>query len=257
MSLTDQIKELARLIRASDRTFALTGAGISTESGIPDFRSADTGLWENVDPAEVCSVDAFYRDPPAFWRQNFQWWQGCLTARPNIAHHALAALQRAGLLRGVITQNIDGLHVKAGSTTWEVHGHLRTVRCVRCEQHQPLDAVRERMAKGEEAPCCACGGLLRPDVVLFGDQMSRDFWVATQVLSGCQLLVVVGSSLQVYPVAGLPRTARRLVIVNRDPTPYDKEAALVIRGEIGAVFAGLLRELGLNNTVAADGPRVL
>ncbi len=250
MTPAGQVNELARLLRASDRTFALTGAGISTESGIPDFRSRGTGLWEKVDPAEVCSVNAFHRDPAAFWRNNLQWWHACLAAKPNIAHYALAALQQAGLLFGVITQNIDGLHVEAGSTTWEVHGHLRTVRCEQCDGHHPFDIVRERIAAGEDVPRCSCGGLLRPDVVLFGDQMSEDFWVATQVLSGCQLLVVIGSSLQVYPVAGLPRLARELVIINRDPTPFDDQARLVIRDEIGPVFERLLEELGLEKPIA-------
>ncbi|MDA8095953.1 MAG: NAD-dependent deacylase [Clostridia bacterium] len=245
MSLSEAIRELARLLRASDRTFALTGAGISTESGIPDFRSRGTGLWEKADPAEVCSVDAFHRDPATFWRNNMQWWQAFFQAKPNAGHHALAALQKAGLLFGVITQNIDGLHLRAGSTVWEVHGHLRTVRCEQCDQHHPFDIIEGWMDGGEEPPRCDCSGLFRPDVVLFGDQMSPDFWVATQVLSGCQLLLVVGSSLQVYPVAGLPQLARDLVIVNRDPTPYDNRARLVIRENIGTVFEQLLEEMGI------------
>ncbi|MBU4532388.1 MAG: NAD-dependent deacylase [Eubacteriales bacterium] len=247
MNFNARIGKLADLLRASDRTFALTGAGISTESGIPDFRTRGSGLWEKADPAEVCSIAAFHRNPSAFWRNNMQWWQGFCAAEPNVGHHALAGLQKAGLLFGVITQNIDGLHRRAGSTVWEVHGHLRTVHCLQCDRREPFAIIEKWITggEGEEAPRCNCGSLLRPDVVLFGDQMSPDFWVATQVLSGCQLLLVVGSSLQVYPVAGLPQLARDLVIINRDPTPYDNQAQLVIRESIGTVFKELLDEMGL------------
>jgi len=239
------IRVLARLLREHRPAFALTGAGVSTESGIPDFRSRGDGLWERYDPAEVCSVEALHRDPAKFWRFNLRWWRVCRDARPNAAHRALALLEKAGLLRGVITQNIDGLHRAAGSTVWEVHGHLRTCRCMRCGGRHDFALVLEQLEGGAEVPHCPCGGMLRPDVVLFGDQMGEDYWRAAQVLTGCQVLLVVGSSLQVYPVAGLPRLARRLAIINRDGTPYDEEAAVVIHGTAGQVLEGLLDELQL------------
>lgn len=242
----EQLKTLAGLLREHQPAFALTGAGVSTESGIPDFRSRGNGLWEHYDPAEVCSVDALHRDPARFWRFNMQWWGGVTEARPNAAHHALAVLERAGLLRGVITQNIDGLHRAAGSTVWEVHGHLRTCRCVRCDRRHDFAFLQRQIDSGVEVPCCPCGGMLRPDVVLFGDAMGEDYWRATQVLTGCRLLLVVGSSIQVYPVAGLPQLARRLAIINREPTPYDGEAAVVIHETAGPVLAGLLAELQLD-----------
>ena len=241
----NEIQALARLLRESDRNLALTGAGISTASGIPDFRSRGTGRWEKVDPAKVCSVQAFERDPAAFWTNNLGWWLECLRAEPNPAHQALARLQQERLLLGVITQNIDGLHVRAGSQTWEVHGHLRTCRCLGCGGQHDFSFLVHQFEGGQNPPRCACGGLLRPDVVLFGDMLGADFEIATKVLSGCQLLLVVGSSLQVYPVAALPRFARRLVIINRDPTPWDDKAELVLRDDIVSVFENLMRELGL------------
>ncbi len=246
MTAKDEIQNLARLLRESDHTLALTGAGISTASGIPDFRSRGSGRWEKVDPAQVCSVQAFRRDPAAFWNYNLEWWLACLRAEPNPAHHVLARLQQEGLLLGVITQNIDGLHVRAGSRTWEVHGHLRTCRCLGCGRQHPFDFVSEQFQAGKNPPRCPCGDLLRPDVVLFGDMLGEDFQAATQVLAGCQLLVVVGSSLQVYPVAALPRFARQLVIVNRDPTPWDDKAVLVLRDDIVRVFEELAATLGLS-----------
>jgi NAD-dependent deacetylase len=251
MVAVDKIRALARLIRESDRTLALTGAGISTASGIPDFRSPGTGRWEKVDPAQVCSVQAFERDPAAFWTNNLEWWLACVRAEPNPAHYALARLEQEGLLLGVITQNIDGLHVRAGSRTWEVHGHLRTCRCLGCGRQHEFGFLVEQYEAGKNPPRCTCGGLLRPDVVLFGDMLGTDFEIATKVLSGCQLLIVVGSSLQVYPVAALPRFARRLVIVNRDPTPWDDKAELVLRDDIVAVFTALLQELGLEQKTAS------
>jgi len=240
-----RIETLARLLEEARPAFALTGAGISTESGIPDFRSRGTGLWERFDPAEVCSIDAFHRDPARFWRFNLQWWLPCREARPNRAHKALAALEQHGLLRGVITQNIDGLHREAGSTVWEVHGHLRTCHCLKCQKEYGFEHLVKQYNGGVNPPRCGCGGLLRPDVVLFGDAMREDFWVASQVLSGCQLLLVVGSSLQVYPVAGLPQLARRLAIINRDPTPYDERADVVIQGNAGDVLEAVLAKLGI------------
>lgn len=247
MAAGEEIRKLARLIRESSRTLALTGAGISTASGIPDFRSRGVGRWEKVDPMEVCSVQAFRRDPAAFWTYNLEWWLACVRAEPNPAHHVLAHMEQKQLLLGVITQNIDGLHVRAGSQAWEVHGHLRTCHCLGCGERHDFDFLVGQLQDGNNPPRCRCRGLLRPDVVLFGDMLGEDFEAAVQVLSGCQLLIVVGSSLQVYPVAALPRFARRLVIINRDPTPWDDKAALILRGDIVQVLENLARELGFSD----------
>ena len=159
----------------------------------------------------------------------------------------MAVLEREGLVVGTITQNVDSLHQKSGSRrVWEVHGHLRTCRCIECGESYPAEVLYRSYDRGENPPLCQeCGGTLRPDVVLFEDPMSGDYYKAEKALTGCQLLIVAGSSLQVLPVAGLPQYARRLVILNRDPTPWDGRADLVINQSLGRVFSDLLVELGL------------
>lgn len=235
MDYSETIARLAHLIKESPKTLALTGAGVSTESGIPDFRSKEIGLWNKFDPAEVASIDALKRDPEEFYRNNLKWWDECLKAQPNAAHRGLAKLEKQGWLLGVITQNIDGLHQKAGSSrVWEVHGHLRSCRCMECKEVHQIACLKESYK------CSICGGLLRPRVVLFGDKMSDDYFTAEKVMSGCQLLLVVGSSLQVYPVAGLPYMARKVVIINHQPTPWDSQAELVINHSAGQVLTDVL-----------------
>lgn len=243
----EKISALAGLIKGCSPCFVLTGAGISTESGIPDYRSADTGLWASVDPARTASLSAFKRDPAAFYNMNLTRWRSFSGAEPNEAHRALALLEREGLVVGVITQNIDSLHIKAGSRrVWEVHGHLRTGRCAACNEKYPFDSLTGMYDGGKNPPRCAeCGGVLRPDVVLFEDSMSEDYFKAVKALTGCQLLLVAGSSLQVYPVAALPEYSRRLAIINRDPTPWDDRAEIVINESTGKVFSDLLKALGL------------
>jgi len=244
----DKIKTIARMIKESTKTLALTGAGISTESGIPDYRSPGTGLWEKFDPIKAASLSALRRDPAGFYQTNLERWTAFRDARPNQAHLALSQLEKQNLLLGVITQNIDGLHVKAGSgKVWEVHGHLRTARCMDCRASHPFTHLVEKFKSGENPPrCLKCSGVLRPDVVLFEDQMNEDFFQATQVISGCQLMLVVGSSLTVYPVAGLPEVAKQFVVINRTPTPLDGSAALVVNESAGRVFTDIMAELGLS-----------
>ena len=245
MNYEEKLFSLAGLLKGSGRTFALTGAGISTESGIPDFRSPGTGLWTKFDPVQVATVSALRRDPGAFYSINLDRWTRYSGAGPNTAHQALARLEQEGLLVGVITQNIDGLHRKAGSEkVWEVHGHLRTCHCLECKKSHAFSFLVSQFHSGINSPRCQdCGGLLRPDVVLFEDPMGEDFFHAVQALTGCQLLVVVGSSLQVYPVASLPDRARQVVIINKEPTPWDDRAALVIHEGAGQVFTDLLSVL--------------
>lgn len=237
MSYQKKIDKLAKLVKESSRTIVLTGAGASTESGIPDFRSAKTGLWEKYNPQEMVSVDALRRDPELFYELNMQWWQGCMEAKPNLTHFSLAELEHMGFVLGIITQNIDSLHQKAGSKrVWEVHGHLRSCHCVKCRREYKLERVKENIY-------CDCGGLLRPAVILFGDTMAEDFFKAEKAMVGCQLLIVVGSSLQVYPVAYLPQLAKRLVIINHDPTPWDRKAELVFNESSGEVLSNLVEKL--------------
>lgn len=246
MDYQKRIAAVVEMLKRSSKTLALTGAGISTESGIPDFRSPGTGLWEKFDPIAVSSLSALKRDPARFYSFNLQRWTAYADAVPNAAHLALAKLEQMGLLLGVITQNIDSLHKKAGTVKlWEVHGHLRTCRCLDCNcRDLPIAELTDRYHRGENPPRCpVCRGVLRPDVVLFEDQMNEQFFHATQVLSGCQLLIVIGSSLTVYPVAGLPELARRLVIINNTVTPWDDRAEVVLRESAGQVFTDLMNQL--------------
>ena len=246
MDYTEKISHLAGLIKKSSYTLALTGAGISTESGIPDFRSPGTGLWTKFDPIKVATVSALKRDPAAFYEINLDRWTRFTGVEPNAAHYVLARLEREGLLRGVITQNIDGLHSKAGTKQlWEVHGHLRTCRCMDCEQRYPLDFLVNQFDKGTNPPLCEnCGGVLRLDVVLFEDPLGEDFTGAVHAMDKCRLLIVVGSSLTVYPVAALPERAAQLAIVNKEPTPCDDRAAVVINEMAGRVLTDVLAALG-------------
>jgi NAD-dependent deacetylase len=227
--------ELAELIRSNQPCVALTGAGVSTESGIPDFRSAG-GIWAQYDPYEVASIDGFRRDPERVW-EFYGLRLGVLDeAQPNPAHLALAQLEHDGLLQAVITQNVDGLHRAAGSRdVVEVHGTIATASCPRCGRtYDP----RMRLP----LPTCDCGAVLKPDVVMFGELLDPDVIDrATELARGAKLLLVVGSSLQVWPVAGLPEDTLRagglLAIVNREPTPYDEHAALVAHGSAGDILA--------------------
>lgn len=230
-------ERLAELIRAHQPCVALTGAGCSQESGIPTFRSAG-GIWAQFDPYEVASIDGFERDPGRVW-EFYGLRLGVLEqAEPNAAHRALAELEGAGLVQAVITQNVDGLHRAAGSRdVVEVHGTVATATCPRCGR-------RERDPKRLlPLPRCAdCDAVLRPDVVMFGELLPFDaIDRATRLAHEAALLLVVGSSLQVYPVAGLPeetlRAGGRLAIVNREPTPYDHRAALAAHGSAGEILA--------------------
>lgn len=245
MAYEEKINQLVSLLQKSKRTLALTGAGISTESGIPDFRSPGTGLWTKFDPIKVATVSALRRDPATFYKINLDRWTRFTNARPNAAHYALARLERDGLLAGVITQNIDGLHREAGSkTVWEVHGHLRTCRCLECSRSYPFELLINQYNSGINPPRCrGCGGVLRMNVVLFEDPLGEDFYNAVQALSGCQFLIVAGSSLTVYPVASLPGKAKHLAIINQTPTPWDERADVVINDKAGKAFTDILEVL--------------
>jgi NAD-dependent protein deacetylase/lipoamidase len=243
------VERLAELIRASRCTVALTGAGVSVPSGIPDFRTPETGLWENVDPMEVAHIDVFERDPARFWSYYRPRFHALGDKRPNGAHEALAELERRGLLEGVITQNIDRLHRAAGSrNVVEVHGSIETSTCRGCDASYGLDEV-EALFDGEGiARCEGCGGAVKPDVVLFGELLPEQAMRQAQELAArAELMLCVGSSLIVHPVAGLPELTRArggsLAIVTKGATPYDGDAVLRLEGEVdeelGAVLAAL------------------
>jgi NAD-dependent deacetylase len=230
---------LAELIRANQPCVALTGAGASTESGIPDFRSA-AGVWAQYDPYEVASIDGFRRDPERAWEFYGRRLGVLDDVQPNAAHSALAELERNGWIEALITQNVDRLHERAGSqAVIEVHGSLSSASCLSCGQREPMQDVAARLPVPR---CRACDAILKPDVVMFGEQLPlAAIDRATELAEQAALMLVVGSSLEVWPVAGLPEATLehggKLAIVNRDATVYDERAALVIHASAGEVLA--------------------
>jgi NAD-dependent deacetylase len=225
----------------------LTGAGISTESGIPDFRSAG-GIWERYDPAEVAHVDALRRDPVRVWEFYALRLDALAGAEPNDGHRALAVLEEQGWIRAVVTQNVDGLHQRAGSReVVEVHGSLREAECTSCRIRVPMAAALEQLP----LPACPeCGELLKPGVVMFGELLpAAAIEQAVALAAEAGLLLVVGSSLEVHPVAALPgdtlAAGGALAIVNRGETPWDSRAQLVIEGGAGETLRALASALGM------------
>ncbi|MBN1304744.1 MAG: NAD-dependent deacylase [Anaerolineales bacterium] len=230
-----EIEYAADLFRKASRVVVLTGAGISTPSGIPDFRSEGTGLWARDESLEVASLTAFRYAPERF----YAWFRPLagqlLEAEPNQAHLALAALEKAGYLKTLITQNIDTLHHKAGSeNVIEMHGTLRTLSCTQCfRQFTAEPFVRPFVEKGDLPACSDCGGVLKPDVILFGEQLPQTAWLeALRASRSCDLMMIIGSSLEVLPVAGLPMQAvdrgAHLIVINNTPTYIDVRADIVI-----------------------------
>jgi NAD-dependent deacetylase len=249
--VTANAARLAELVRAADSVVALTGAGISVPSGIPDFRSPGTGLWSKVDPMEVAHIDVFHRDPERFWGFYGERFQTLDSKVPNRAHEILAELEQAGMLDGVVTQNIDRLHGKAGSrNVVEVHGSIASSSCLRCGAGYPLDDVRARQAAGAAGvPRCDCGDALKPDVVLFGELLPMGaFAKAERLAASADLLLCVGSSLEVYPVAGLPEVTLgaggKIAIVTQGRTPFDAAATVRMRGDVVEELEALRTALG-------------
>jgi NAD-dependent deacetylase len=245
-------QRLAELIRAATSVVALTGAGISVPSGIPDFRSPGTGLWENVDPMEVAHIDAFRRDPERFWAFYGERFQTLEDKLPNRAHEVLAELERAGRLDAVITQNIDRLHERAGSRRLvEVHGTIAHSSCRGCGGQYPLADVRRRQADDPRGvPRCECGEPLKPDVVLFGEYLPAELVARAERLAAeAELMLCIGSSLEVYPVCDLPvRTVAnggQIAIITKGSTPLDAHAAVRMDGDVVADLEALAAALGL------------
>jgi NAD-dependent deacetylase len=232
---------LSELIRGNQPCVALTGAGVSTESGIPDFRSAG-GIWASFDPYEVASIGAFRRDPAKVWEFYALRLDVLADARPNAAHHALARLEDAGRLRAVITQNVDRLHAAAGSRdVIEVHGSIERAVCLECSAEVAGGELRGLLPLPR---CPRCGAVLKPGVVMFGELLPEAAMArASELARSAALLLVVGSSLEVWPVAGLPEETLahggKVAIVNRDPTRYDARAALVVHASAGATLEGV------------------
>jgi NAD-dependent deacetylase len=243
------VRELAALVRERQPCVVLTGAGISTESGIPDFRSA-AGIWAQYDPMEYATIHAFRRDPVKVWEFYALRFSVLTMAEPNGGHRALAELERRGLVEAVVTQNIDGLHLRAGSQeVIEVHGSIRTASCLDCGERVAIEEVVASLRDRPAPPCPRCGVILKPDVVMFGELLPVDAMErALQLAQEAGTLLVVGSSLEVYPVAGLAEetvsAGGALAIVNRGPTPFDRLAAIRIDGGAGETLAAVAAELG-------------
>jgi NAD-dependent deacetylase len=236
------VVRLAALVRERQPVVVLTGAGVSTESGIPDFRSPG-GLWAEFDPMEYATIDAFRRDPERIWDFYSRRFRFLAEAEPNAAHHALAELEQRGLVHAVVTQNIDRLHSRAGSReVVEVHGSIATAVCLACGAEETLDGVLAQLEARPAPLCSACGSVLKPGVVMFGELLpAAAIERATALAREAGLLLVIGSSLEVWPVAGLPLEARSYAIVNRGPTALDAGAALVIDAGAGETLSALIR----------------
>ena len=242
-------RQLADLIGSARRIVAFTGAGISTESGIPDFRSPG-GVWDRNRPIDYREFLASAEARRETWRRGFQTYPVVAAARPNAAHLALVDLERSGKLSAVVTQNIDGLHREAGHAperVIELHGNAHGVRCLDCEARYPRADVHARVVAGEAEPACLeCGGTLKPTTVSFGEGMPyAELRRAEQESLACELMLVVGSSLVVYPAAAVPRVAVEsgadLAIVNATETPLDDLATLVVRGRAAEVLPPIVR----------------
>ena len=246
MSIEAKIERAAAILAQSKHTVALTGAGISTPSGIPDFRSPGSGLWENADPIQVASIFGFSRRPQDFYHWIHPLAKLTLAARPNAAHLALAHLEKYGPLQSVITQNIDMLHSKAGSEiVYEVHGHMRQMTCMRCYHIFDSAPFMEAFLETQAVPHCThCAGVLKPNVILFGEQLPfRVLEKAKQQARLCDVMLVAGSSLEVAPVSDLPLAAvqsgARLIVVNYDETYADRYADVVIHADVVEVLPQL------------------
>jgi NAD-dependent deacetylase len=244
------IDHAAELMASARRGLALTGAGVSAESGIPTFRGVG-GLWTQYDPVKVASIDYFMADPSAYWKVSKDRGRVALAAHPNPGHRALAALEAAGHLAAVVTQNTDGLHQDSGSSrVIEVHGSGRTVQCLDCGNREPRSDVQARLDVEMPPRCKVCGGMfLKPTVVLFGEAMPvAAVQEAFALARGADVMLVVGTSLLVYPAADIPLVALRagapMIVINAEPTPFDKLAQVVIHGKSGEVLPEILALIG-------------
>ncbi|MDZ4720940.1 MAG: NAD-dependent deacylase [Roseiflexaceae bacterium] len=243
----EQIQAAAALVRDAQKIVALTGAGISTPSGVPDFRS-DVGLWQQHNPFDIAALTAFRRDPQRFYR----WFQPLLerliVAQPNLAHCALAQLERAGRLHALVTQNIDGLHQRAGSReVYELHGNMRSATCLECDQQIPGAPVVAKARHGA-ALHCSCGGAYKPDIVLFEELLPRGLvWLAQRAFDTADLVIVAGTSLEVAPVCEMPLAALRrgakLIIINHGETYLDARADVILRADVEQALPAIVEQV--------------
>ncbi len=242
----EAINRAVSLIQEAQKSVVLTGAGSSTPSGIPDFRSADSGLWNRYQPMAVASLSAFRHNPEQF----YDWLRPLANqmhqAAPNPAHHTLAKLEKSGHIQAIITQNFDGLHQRAGSqNVLEVHGALDKMTCIRCYREYPAESyIQPYLDHGKVPRCDDCQHVLKPDVVLFEEQLPARIWAeARQHAATCDLMIVAGSSLVVMPVAGLPMTAlensANIIVLNKTKTYIDENAAVVVIGDLAEILPAI------------------
>lgn len=247
---SERIKEIASLLKYAQAAVAFTGAGMSTASGIPDFRSPSSGLWNNVDPMAVASIYGFRQNPKAFFDWVYPITQAAMDARPNAAHMALAKLEELNIIKAVITQNIDMLHMRAGSRRiYELHGHLREATCTHCFRVFPGEPLLTQFLSDRAVPHCPdCNSVIKPNVILFGEQLPHDAFHGSQEISRrADVMLILGSSLEVAPASDLPmlswRNGGKIIIVNLEPTPLDRYACVIVRQDVTEVVPALLQML--------------
>lgn len=245
-----QITCVANWIQSSNNIVAFTGAGISTPSGIPDFRSENSGLWEGVNPLEVASLYGFRKNPAAFYDWIRPLTRHIIQAQPNAAHLALAELEKMQKLDAIITQNIDMLHSKAGNQhIYELHGHMRQATCIVCFKKYSGQDIIDYILQHDDVPrCTECGGIIKPDVILFAEQLPHDQLTGARIATKkADLMLAIGSSLEVAPACDLPLIAKRngakLVIINREPTAMDSFADTTLLGDAAIILPEILNEI--------------
>jgi NAD-dependent deacetylase len=250
VSYYEQLEHAVELWKQSQYAVAFTGAGISTPSGIPDYRSPESGLWKRANPMEVASIYGFRQNPQAFYDWIHPLTRTLINARPNSAHEALAHLESQGYLSAVITQNIDMLHTKAGSKrVYELHGHMREATCTHCFEVFPAEPIIERFLEDRQVPrCSSCNSVLKPNVILYGEQLPiRELQGAQQSARNCDLMVIVGSSLEVAPASDLPlialRNGAKLMIINLEATSMDRHSVITIRADCAEVLPAIVKRL--------------
>jgi NAD-dependent deacetylase len=248
--VTEQVQVAAQLLASARTAVALTGAGISTPSGIPDFRSPKSGLWEGINPLTVASIYGFRQDPEAFYNWIYPLADLTINARPNPAHYAIAELEAQNRLKGVITQNIDMLHTRAGSKViHELHGQLREATCIHCFTVYLAEPMIQQFLRDRKVPRCPnCGDIIKPNVILFGEQLPiRPLLAAQDLMRKADLILIVGTSLEVAPASDLPmlalRNGAKIVIVNLESTHLDNVAAVVIHGDAANVLPMIVQKM--------------
>ncbi|MBN1899236.1 MAG: NAD-dependent protein deacylase [Spirochaetes bacterium] len=248
MNRSSRVEQLGKRLKQCKYGVALTGAGHSTESGIPDFRSPD-GLYSQISE-DVFSIDLFMIKPEIFYAFSKTFLLSILQKNPNQAHVFLADLERRGFLKCIITQNIDGLHQKAGSKrVLQIHGQIQTSHCLGCHKEFDIEYIKDELLEKNQNPvrCNLCSGIVKPDITFFGESLPPDYQKASEEIKKADLLLICGTSLTVYPAALLPRLCSGdIIIINRDPTPMDDEAKIVIHGSLTETFKMLAKAMGLS-----------